>query len=100
MKLTKSYLNKYLVMHLKLADKLTKLADKLINTINKEENQIIVKNINKNKDKLLERDDFGDWVIQPNDQRTNLLDIIKLILDFNEDQLDLVFELPLKKYKN
>ena len=70
---------------------LIKLADKLINTINKEENQIIVKNINKNKDKFLERDDFGDWVIQPNDQRINLLDTIKLILNFNEDQLDLVW---------
>ena len=37
-----------------------KLADKLINTINKEENPIIVTNINKNKDKLLKRDYFGD----------------------------------------
>ena len=44
---------------------LIKLADKLINTTNKEENQIIVKNINKNKDKLYERDDFCDYVIQP-----------------------------------
>ena len=33
-----------------------KLADKLINTTNKEENQIIVKNIDKNKDKPLEID--------------------------------------------
>ena len=39
---------------------LVKLADKLINTINKEENQIIVKNINANKNKLLEKDNFGD----------------------------------------
>ena len=31
---------------------LLKLADKLINTTNKEENQIIVKNINKNKNKI------------------------------------------------
>ena len=31
---------------------LIKLADKLINTTNKEENQIIVKNINKNKNKI------------------------------------------------
>ena len=69
---------------------LIKLANKLINTINKEKNQIIVKNIEKSKEKFLERDDFGDWVIQPNDQRINLLDTIKLILDFNEDQLDLV----------
>ena len=66
-----------------------KLADKLINATNKEENQIIVKNVNKNKDKLLERDDFDDWVFQPNDQRINLLDTMKLILNLNEDQLDL-----------
>ena len=32
-----------------------KLADKLINTTNKEEKQIIVKNINKIKDKLLKK---------------------------------------------
>ena len=69
---------------------LIKLADKLINTTNKEENQIIVKNINKNKDKLFKVDEFGDWVIQANDQHINLLDTIKLILNFNEDQLDLV----------
>ena len=70
---------------------LIKLADKLINTTNKEENQIIVKNINKNKDKLYEQDDFSDWVIQPNDQRINLIDAIDLILNFNETiYLDLV----------
>ena len=34
---------------------LIKLADKLINTTNKEENQIIVKNINENKEKLYEK---------------------------------------------
>ena len=80
--LTKSYLKQYLVIH---------LADKLINTINKEENQIIVKNINKNKDKLYEMDSPSNFLIQPNDQRINLIDAIKLILDFNETiQLDLV----------
>ena len=68
---------------------LIKLTDKLINTTNKEENQIIVKNIEKNKDKLLEKDDFGDWVIQAQ-QRSDLKYTINLILDFNEDQLDLV----------
>ena len=68
---------------------LIKLVDKLINTINKEENQIIVKNINKNKNKLLEKDDFGDWVIQAQ-QRSDLKYTIDLILNFNEDQLDLV----------
>ena len=70
---------------------LEKLANELINTTNKEENQIIVNNINKNKDKLYEQDDFSDWVIQPNDQRINIIDVIDLILNFNESiQLDLV----------
>ena len=70
-----------------------KLADKLINTINKEENQIIVNDIHKNKDKLFKRDNsngFDDWVIQPNSQPINLLYTIDLILNFNEDQLDLI----------
>ena len=70
---------------------LIKLADKLINTINKEENKIIVKNINTNKNKLLEKDNFSEWLIQPSDQRINLIDDIDLILDSNEAiQLDLV----------
>ena len=55
------------------------LANKLINTTNKEENQIIVNNINKNKDKLYEKDDFRDWAIQPNDQRINSIDATDLI---------------------
>ena len=67
------------------------LANKLINTTNKEENEITVNNIKKNKDKLYEQDYFNDWVIQPNDQHVNLIDDIDLILDFNETiQLDLV----------
>ena len=75
---------------------LIKLADKLINKTNKEENQIIVTNIEKSKDKLLEIDNFNDWVIQPSDQRIDLIDAINLILDFNETiQLDLVW-----KYRN
>ena len=45
--------------------------NKLINTTDKEENQIIVKNIEKNKDKLFEMDEFNDWVIQPSDRRIN-----------------------------
>ena len=70
------------------------LANKLINTTNKEENQIIVNNINENKEKLYERDEtepFYDYVIQPSDRRNNLIEVINLILDFNESiQLDLV----------
>ena len=40
-------------------------ANQLINTTNKEGNQIIVKNIDKNKDNLYEEDDFYNFVIQP-----------------------------------
>ena len=60
---------------------LERLANKLINVTNKEENQIIFNNINKNNDKLYEMDPFNDWVIQPNNQHINLIDAIKLILD-------------------
>ena len=71
---------------------LIKLANELINTTNKQKNQIIVNDIHKNKDKLLEMDDSNDWVIQPNSQRINLLDTIDLILNFNETiQLDLTW---------
>ena len=63
------------------------LANKLINTTKKEEHQIIVKNINENKVKLYEKDEtepFYDYVIQPSDRRNNLIEAIKLILDFNK----------------
>ena len=62
---------------------LTKLADKLINTTNKEENQIIVNNINKIK--LFKINKSNDWIIQPSDRRINLKDAIDFILDFNEE---------------
>ena len=69
---------------------LIKLADKLINTRNKEENQIIVNNIEKNKEKPYKGDEFYKFVIQPQ-QCADLRYIINLILDFNETiQLDLV----------
>ena len=57
----------------------------------------MLKIVNKNKDKLYEQEKTMpyDWVIQPNDQRINLIDAIDLILNFNEDELDLIW-----KYKN
>ena len=68
--------------------------NKLIITTNKEENQMIVNNIKKNKDKLYEQDEtdpFYDYVVQPSDRRIDLIDAVNLILDFNETiQLDLV----------
>ena len=53
---------------------LIKLANKVINTKNKEEYKIIVKNINKNIDKLFEIDD-DEWV--------DLYKAAGLILDFD-----------------
>ena len=73
---------------------LIELADKLINTTNKEENRIIAKNINKNKEKIYEQDEtdpFHNWMILSNSRNIDLIDTIKLILNFNETiQLDLV----------
>ena len=70
-------------------DTIIKLADNLINTKNKEKNQINVIDIHKNKGKLFRKDEFGNWVIQAQ-QRSDLKDTIDLILNFNETiQLDL-----------
>ena len=63
---------------------LIKLADKLINTTNKEENQTIVNSINKNKDKLYKEDEFSNFVIQ-SQKSSDLKYAIDLILDFNEE---------------
>ena len=73
---------------------LIKLADKLINTTNKEENQIIVNSINKNKDKLFKEDEFSNFVIQAQ-QRSDLKYTIDLIPDFNKELNKIWF----KKYK-
>ena len=76
---------------------LIKLADKLINTTSQEENQIIVKNIDKNNDKLFKEEKIRpyNFAIQPY-QGADLRYVIDLILDVNETiRLDLV-----KKYKN
>ena len=78
--LRKSYLNEYLVIQ---------LANNLINTTDKKQNQIIVKNINANEKKVIEREKTMpyDWVIQPSYRRINLKKAIKLVLDFNESKL-------------
>ena len=63
------------------------LANKLINTTNKEENLIIVNNINENKEKLYKEYEVSglfDYVIQPSNRGNNLIEAIDLILDFNE----------------
>ena len=60
------------------------LADKLINTTSKEENQIIINDIKTNKDNIFEQDDFNNFVIHPGYKRGDLLDAVKIILEYNE----------------
>ena len=63
------------------------LANKLINTTSKEENQIIVNSIKENKEKLYKEYEtsYGyDYMIQPSDRRVDLIDAINLILKFSE----------------
>ena len=66
------------------------LADKLLNTISKEENQIFINDVKKNKDKIYEQDDSSNYIIQPIYKRSDLNSAIDVILNFNEIiQLDL-----------
>ena len=76
------------------------LTNKLINTTNKEENQIIINNFKKIKDKLFKTDDFYNFVIQRH-KRIDLLDAAKIILEFNEAiQLDLTQAFIKKQVSN
>ena len=61
-----------------------KLADKLINTTSKKENQMLINDIEKNKDKIFEQDEYSKFVVQPTYKRGDLLDAVKIILRFNE----------------
>ena len=78
---------------------LIKLADKLINTTDKIENQIIVKNILKNKD-IFEKYYFDDWVIKSSNQCINLKDAIDLILNFNGNKNEDEYENEDDYYEN
>ena len=69
---------------------LIKLKDKLINTTNKKENQIIVNSIKKYIYKIIEMDEFNNFLIQPQ-QRADLKYTIDLIPNVSKTiQLDLV----------
>ena len=61
-----------------------KLADKLINTTSKEENQMLINDIEINRDKIFEQDKYGKFVIQPTHKCDDSLDTVKVILKFNE----------------
>ena len=60
-----------------------KLADKLINTTRKEENQMLINDVKTNRDKIFEQE-YGKFVIQPAHKRDDLLDTVKVIQQFNK----------------
>ena len=65
------------------------LANKVINMTNKEERQIIINDIRKNKDKLYEHDGFHNYIIESSSKGIDIIDAAKIILKFNETiQLD------------
>ena len=60
------------------------LVDKLINTTSKEENQMLINNIKENEDKIFEQDEFSKFVVQLAHKRRDLLDTVKVTLQFSE----------------
>ena len=60
------------------------LVEKLINTVDKkEENQIIIDDIENNSSKIIEQE-YSQFVIQPAHKRGDLKDAVKIILEINE----------------
>ena len=57
------------------------LVDKLINTVDKKENQTIVDDIKNNKDKIFREYKFDEAVIKHNG---DLIDAVKIILEMNK----------------
>ena len=64
--------------------KFVALANTLIHATNKEENQIIINDIKKDKNKIYKQDDFNNFVIQPSYKPGDLIDATTSILEFNE----------------
>ena len=61
-----------------------KLADKLINTMSKEENQMPVNDIEINRDKIFEKHEFNNFVIKQAHKSGDLIDTVRVILKFSE----------------
>ena len=59
------------------------MADMLINTTKKEKSQMVINNIEIKKYKIFEQDKDSQYVIKSAHKRDDLLDTIKVILDFN-----------------
>ena len=71
-------------------------ANKLTNRTNKEENEIIVKNINGNKEKLYKQK-RGDYVIQPSKRHIDSLTfLLKNILQIGQKKFLLLVKLKIQ----
>ena len=61
-----------------------KIADILINTTKKEDSQMIIHHMDIKIYKVIEQDKHSQYVIQPAHKRDDLLDAVKVLLDFNK----------------
>ena len=55
------------------------LVDKLINTIDKEEKQITIEDIENNTDKTFEQDEYSKFAVQPAYKRGDVNDAVKIV---------------------
>ena len=60
------------------------LVDRLINKTSKEENHIIIDDIENNRNKIFEQDEYSKCVIQPPYKCGDLKDASEIILEINE----------------
>ena len=60
------------------------LADKLINVTSIKDSQALIDHIEIKRDKIYEQDKYSQYVIQLSHKRTDLLDTVKVLLDFNK----------------
>ena len=61
-----------------------KLADKLVNVTSQKDNEVLIDHIEIKRDKMFEQDKYSRYVIQPSHKRIDLLDTVKVLLDFKK----------------
>ena len=61
-----------------------KLADKLVNVTSQKDNEVLIDHIEIKRDKMFEQDKYSRYVIQPSHKRTDLIDTVKVLLDFKK----------------
>ena len=61
-----------------------KLADKLVNVTSQKDNEVLIDHIEIKRDKMFEQDKYSRYVIQASHKRTDLIDTVKVLLDFKK----------------